>query len=45
MAADGGYASRDNLDQAKRRGVPDVAFHKKRGLAVADMTISLWIYL
>ena len=40
MAADGGYASRDNLDQAKARGVTDVAFHKKRGLAVADMTKS-----
>ena len=28
MAADGGYASRDNLDAAKARGVSDVAFHK-----------------
>ena len=44
MAADGGYASRDNLDQAKGRGVTDVAFHKKRGLAVADMTKSPWVY-
>jgi transposase, IS5 family len=44
MAADGGYASRDNLDQAKARGVSDVAFHKKRGLAVADMTKSAWVY-
>jgi IS5 family transposase len=44
MAADGGYASRDNLDQAKARGVTDVAFHKKRGLAVADMTKSAWVY-
>jgi len=42
MAADGGYASRDNLDQAKARGVTDVAFHKKRGLAVADMVKSAW---
>jgi len=31
MAADGGYASRDNLNEAKARGVTDVAFHKKRG--------------
>jgi IS5 family transposase len=37
MAADGSYASRDNLDQAKARGVTDVAFHKRRGLAVADI--------
>jgi IS5 family transposase len=44
MAADGGYASRDNLDQAKARGVNDVAFHKKRGLAVTDMTKSAWVY-
>jgi IS5 family transposase len=44
MAADGGYASRDNLDQAKARGVTDVVFHKKRGLAVADMTKSAWVY-
>ena len=44
MAADGGYASRDNLDTAKARGVTDVAFHKKRGLAVADMAKSAWVY-
>jgi len=44
MAADGSYASRDNLDQAKARGVSDVAFHKKRGLAVADMAKSAWVY-
>jgi len=44
MAADGGYASRDNLDQAKARRVTDVAFHKKRGLAVADMAKSAWVY-
>jgi hypothetical protein len=44
IAADGGYASRDNLAEAKGRGVTDVAFHKKRGLAVADMTKSPWVY-
>jgi IS5 family transposase len=44
MAADGGYASRDNLQEAKARGVTDVAFHKKRGLAVAEMTQSPWVY-
>lgn len=36
--------SRDNLDAAKARGVSDVAFHKKRGLAVAHMTKSAWVY-
>ena len=44
MAADGGYASRDNLEQAKARGVNDIAFHKKRGIDVADMTKSAWVY-
>jgi IS5 family transposase len=44
IAADGGYASRDNLTAAKARGVSDVAFHKKRGLAIADMTKSAWVY-
>jgi IS5 family transposase len=43
-AADGGYASRDNLKQAKARGVRDVAFHKKCGIAVADMVKSPWVY-
>lgn len=45
MAADGAYASRDNLEQAKARGIKDVAFHKKCGLAVAEMAKSPWVYL
>ena len=43
-AADGAYASRANLVAAKDRGVTDVAFHKKCGIAVADMVKSLWVY-
>jgi IS5 family transposase len=43
-AADGGYASRDNLKQAKAIGVSDVAFHKKCGLKIADMVKSPWVY-
>jgi IS5 family transposase len=43
-AADGGYASRANLDAAKARGVADVAFHKKCGIAVTDMVKSPWVY-
>jgi IS5 family transposase len=43
-AADGGYASRANLAAAKARGVADVAFHKKCGIAVADMVKSPWVY-
>ena len=44
VATDGGYASVDNLIKAKAEGVEDVAFHKKRGLAVADMVKSKWVY-
>jgi len=43
-AADGGFASRDNLAQAKALGVRDVAFHKKAGLRVVDMVKSNWVY-
>ena len=44
VAADGGYASQHNVTAAKARGVKDVAFHKKRGLAVEDMVKSRWVY-
>jgi transposase, IS5 family len=43
VAADGGYASQDNLTAAKSRGVKDVAFHKKR-LGIEDMVKSRWVY-
>jgi IS5 family transposase len=43
-AADGGYASRNNLSQAKARGVRDMAFHKKAGLRIEDMVKSQWVY-
>ena len=43
-AADGGYASTDNLVQAKASGVEDMGFHKKRGLCIEDMVKSRWVY-
>jgi IS5 family transposase len=43
-AADGGFASKENLRQAKKQGVRDVAFSKRRGLAVLEMVKSLWVY-
>ena len=43
-AADGGYASQDNLRQAKELGVKDVAFNKKKGLTVEAMVKSRWVY-
>jgi transposase, IS5 family len=42
--ADGGYASRNNLSQAKARGVHDMAFHKKAGLRIENMVKSRWVY-
>jgi IS5 family transposase len=44
VAADGGYASPGNLHAAKAAGIEDVAFHKKRGLAINQMTRSPWVY-
>lgn len=44
VAADGGYASAENLEAAKARGVEDVAFHKKCGLSVEEMVKSRWVY-
>ena len=43
-SVDGGYASQDNLLNAKYLGVKDMAFHKKRGLAIEDMVKSKWVY-
>ncbi len=44
VAADGGYASGENVRQAKKMGVKDVAFHKKRGLSIEAMVKSQWVY-
>jgi IS5 family transposase len=44
VAADGGFASQDNLKIAKSKGVKDVMFAKKRGLRLLDMVKSLWVY-
>jgi len=44
VAADGGFASKDNLERAKQMGVKDIAFAKKRGLSVLEMVKSNWVY-
>ena len=44
LAADGGCACTGNLAAAKNKGVEDVAFHKKCGLAITDMVKSRWVY-
>jgi transposase, IS5 family len=41
---DGAFASRDNLSACKALGVGDVCFAKRRGLAIADMVSSEWVY-
>ena len=44
VTADGGFASKDNLRNAKMDGVKDVCFSKKRGLRVQDMVKSNWVF-
>jgi transposase, IS5 family len=44
MAADGGFASRDNLKKAKENGICDVCFSKGRGIPVMEMVKSTWVY-
>jgi IS5 family transposase len=44
VSADGGFASQENLRQAKARGIKDVAFAKKKGLSVLEMVKSNWVY-
>ena len=44
LAADGGFASRENLRLAKDQGVKDVMFSQRRGLGGLDMAKSLWVY-
>jgi len=43
-ALDGGFASKVNLRDAKTSGVKDVCFAKKRGLKIADMCRSEYVY-
>lgn len=44
IAADGGFASRANLDWAKQNGVRDMSFSKRKGLPVLEMVKSNWVY-
>lgn len=43
-AYDGGFASKINVEEIKKQGVCDVAFAKRRGIAVPDMVKSSWVY-
>jgi IS5 family transposase len=41
---DGGFATPDNLNWAKKQGVQDVVFAKKAGLKIENMARSSWVY-
>ena len=44
LAADGGFASEDNVDEAKDLGVKDICFSKAPGIARIEMVKSAWVY-
>jgi len=44
VALDGGFASKDNLNKAKQRGIQDVCFSKRCGLAIEEMCRSEYVY-
>lgn len=44
VAADAGYASKENIKEAKALGIKAVGLPKKRGMNVEEMTGSEWIY-
>jgi len=44
IAFDGGFASKANLDKLKERGVKDICFSKRRGMAISEMAKSTWVY-
>jgi IS5 family transposase len=44
VAADGGFASHENLRWGKGRGIKDIAFAKRKSLSVLEMVKSHWVY-
>ncbi len=44
VAADAGYASSDNISEAKALGIKAVGLPKKRGMKIEEMTGSVWIH-
>jgi len=41
---DGGFSSRDNLDEIKDLGIRDVVFSKSPGIAIKEMIKRTWLY-
>ncbi len=44
VAADGGFACETNLKAAKKHGIKDIAFAKRRGISILEMVKSRWVY-
>jgi len=44
IVLDGGFSSRDNLEQIKALGIRDVAFSKAPGLSIKEMVRRTWLY-
>ena len=44
VVADGGFASEDNLFEAKEFGIKDVCFTKSLGLDIEEMVKSKWVF-
>ena len=44
VALDGGFASQDNLKEAKTKGIKDVCFSKGKGLEAEDMCRSNYVF-
>ncbi len=44
IVLDGGFSSRDNLEQIKAFGIRDVAFSKAPGLSIKEMVKRTWLY-
>lgn len=44
IAADGGFASKENVSLAKAEGVKDVCFSKRVNLSVKELVKSEWVY-
>ncbi len=44
VAADGRFASKENLRDDKGLGIKDIAFAKRKGISISEMVRSTWAY-
>src|SRR5208283_3224457 len=43
VAADGGFASKENVRDGKGLGIKDIAFAKRKGISISEMVRSTWV--